>query len=115
MSGEFRAHIQRKWRDGCYFGQPQSLVGDIVGAVERYMGVAKRLGKTPVGKHADETIKGTCYRSCNQTICVSRQYCVGADQARYTYNEVTGLSYSPNKTVARKARTTLKDLTQLGK
>lgn len=115
MSGELRAHIQRKWRDGCYFGQPQSLVGDIVGAVEQYMGVAKKLGKTPVGKQADASIKGTCFQGCDRRICSSRGYCVGADQATYTFNELTGLSYSRNKEVAGRARAILQDLSRLGR
>ncbi len=120
MAGEkLQAHIQRKWNDGCYDKAPQARVGQIVSAIKRYAGVAKKAG---VGGRFTDTkvdVSTTCTKGCGLEICQLRRTCVGRDQSIYTRNEVLGLvksgDYRGDTAQRDKYQAILDDLHSLGK
>ena len=120
MPGEIlRAHIQRKWSDGCYDQAPQSRVGQIVRAIKRYAGVAKKAGVGGRFTDSKVDVSWDCAKGCELEVCNLREACVGRDQSIYTRNEVLGLvksgDYRGDTAQRDRYQAILDDLQSLGR
>lgn len=120
MTGEIlRAHIQRKWNDGCYDKAPQSRVGQIVSAIRQYARVAKQAGAGDRFTDPTLDLSFRCNKTCRMSLCDGRRACVGRDQSVYTRNELLGLidggRHRRDTEQCDKYQAVLDDLQSLGK